>query len=79
MGGTRAIRGWCWPGSVPVPPPFHGMMNLGGVHANVSNCHAVSKNAADLDGVAVNHPNYLDYGWITLGCDKSREQGEEGS
>jgi hypothetical protein len=35
-------------------------MDFGGVHANVSNCHPVSENTADLDGVAVDDADDLD-------------------
>jgi hypothetical protein len=38
------------------------MMGLRGIDPDIANCHAVSENAAYLDGVAVNHPNHLDYG-----------------
>jgi hypothetical protein len=53
------------------------MMNLGGVHANVSNCHVISENTTNLDGVTVDDPDDLDGGGVTLGCDREGEQDEQ--
>ena len=59
--------------------PFHGMMSLGGIDAGISNRHLIPEHAADPDGIAVNHPDDLDGGRVTLGCDKTREQDEKSS
>ncbi len=53
------------------------MMDFGGIDADVANLLPISENAAYLDSVTVNDPDDLDYGWITLGCDRSGEQGEQ--
>jgi hypothetical protein len=41
---------------------FHGVMDLGGIDPDIPNLLPISENAADLDGVAVNHADDLDYG-----------------
>jgi hypothetical protein len=38
------------------------MLGLGGVDADITDNNAVSENAANLNGVAVDDANYLDYG-----------------
>jgi len=38
------------------------VVSLGGIHADVSNCHAVSENTTDPNSISVNHANDLDGG-----------------
>jgi hypothetical protein len=55
------------------------MMDLGGIDPDIPDRHTVSDNAADLDGVAVDDPDDVDGGGVTLGCDGGGEEREEGS
>ena len=43
------------------------MFRLRGIDADVANLLSLSGDTADLDGVAVDDADDLDYGWITLG------------
>jgi len=43
------------------------MMSLGGIDPDIPNRHAIPENTADLDGVAVDDTDDLDYGGVALG------------
>ncbi len=50
---------------LPIHPsrePPHWVMSLGGINTDIADLHSISENAANFDGVAVDHPDDLDFG-----------------